>query len=94
MGLATAYNCAKTEKKVLLLEQFVLYNQSGSSNDLVRMFRTMYTEDFMATLAKSSMDLWNELEADAGEQLREMSGLLNFGDRSISLDRRETLKTQ
>ena len=80
MGLSTAYNCAKSGKSVLLLEQFVLYNQSGSSNDLVRMFRTMYTEDYMADLAKSSMDLWNELEDDAGEKLREMSGLLNFGD--------------
>ena len=80
MGLSTAYNCAKSGKSVLLLERFVLFNQSGSSNDLVRMFRTMYTEDYMADLAKSSMDLWDELEHDAGEKLREMSGLLNFGD--------------
>ena len=82
MGLSTAYNCSKSGKSVLLLEQFVLFNQSGSSNDLVRMFRTMYTEDFMADLAYDSMGLWNQLEADAGEKLREMSGLLNFGDPS------------
>ena len=44
------------------------------------MFRTAYTEDFMATLAVQSMSLWDELEADAGEPLRLMTGLLNFGD--------------
>ena len=80
IGLSTAYNCAKVGKKVLLLEQFVLYNQSGSSAGLLRMFRTMYTEDYMADLAKDSIRLWNELESEAGVKLREMSGLLNFGD--------------
>jgi sarcosine oxidase/L-pipecolate oxidase len=43
VGLATAYESAKAGKKVLLLEQYNLFNQSGSSGDLVRMFRTMYT---------------------------------------------------
>ena len=81
-GLSTAYNCAKVDQKVLLLERFVLYNQSGSSTGLLRilMFCTMYTEDYMADLAKDSIQLWNELESDAGVKLREMSGLLNFGD--------------
>ena len=43
VGLATAYESAKAGKTVLLLEQFNLYNQAGSSGDLVRMFQTMYT---------------------------------------------------
>ena len=80
LGLSTAYNCAKAGKKVLLLERFVLFNQSGSSAGLIRMFRTMYTEDYMADIAKDSIHLWNELEKEAGVKLREMSGLLNFGD--------------
>lgn len=80
LGLSTAYNCAKAGKKVLLLERFVLFNQSGSSAGLIRMFRTMYTEDYTADLAKDSIHLWNELEKEAGVKLREMSGLLNFGD--------------
>ena len=37
MGLASAYNCAKAGKSVLVLERFNFFNQSGSSNDLVRM---------------------------------------------------------
>src|SRR5229473_942098 len=80
IGLASAYQCAKAGKSVLLLEQFNFFNQSGSSNDLVRMFRTMYTQDFMANLAFHSIRLWQDLEADAGQTLIWMSGLLNFGD--------------
>ncbi|KAF8183762.1 FAD/NAD(P)-binding domain-containing protein [Mycena galopus ATCC 62051] len=80
VGLATALECSKAGQKVLVLEQYILYNQSGSSGDLVRMYRTAYTEDFMAKLAKQSMSAWNELEKEAGEPLRLMTGLLNFGD--------------
>ena len=99
--LATAYECAKAGQKVLVLEQSVFYNQSGSSGvrcdlrscralyvisifcssqDIVRMFRTAYTEDYMATLAVQSMKVWDELEQVAGEPLRLMTGLMNFGD--------------
>ena len=47
VGLSTAHECAKEGKKVAILEKFVLYNASGSSADFMRMFRTMYTEDYM-----------------------------------------------
>jgi sarcosine oxidase / L-pipecolate oxidase len=80
IGLAAAYQCAKAGKSVLVLERFNFFNQSGSSNDMVRMFRTMYTQDFMADLAFQSMSVWRDLESDAGESLIWMSGLLNFGD--------------
>src|ERR1700758_2135283 len=80
MGLAAAYQCAKVGQRVLVLERFNFFNQSGSSNDLVRMFRTMYTQDFMANLAFQSIWLWQELERDAGQSLIWMNGLLNFGD--------------
>ena len=80
VGLASAYQCAREGRSVLLLERFNFFNQSGSSNDLVRMFRTMYTQDFMANLAYESIRVWRELESDAGEALIWMSGLLNFGD--------------
>jgi len=82
MGLATAYECAKAGKKVIVFEQFVLFNQSGSSNDLTRMYRTMYTEEYMADFMQYAISAWNELQNEA--QIREplilKSGLLNFGD--------------
>lgn len=34
----------------------------------------------MAKMAKECMAMWDELEDDAGETLRLMTGLLNFGD--------------
>jgi sarcosine oxidase / L-pipecolate oxidase len=80
IGLSSAYQCAKAGKSVMLLERFNFFNQSGSSNDMVRMFRTMYTQDFMANLAFESINAWQELESDSGQALIWMNGLLNFGD--------------
>ncbi|KAH7169960.1 hypothetical protein EDB81DRAFT_774156 [Dactylonectria macrodidyma] len=86
VGLAAAYEVAKADKTVLVLEQNNFFNQAGSSGDLARMFRTMYTEPFMADLAKEAMGLWDALEKDAGVSLRWMSGLLNFGDKDYGGD--------
>ncbi|KID91843.1 amine oxidase (flavin-containing), partial [Metarhizium majus ARSEF 297] len=89
IGLGAAYEVAKAGKSTLVLEQSCLFNASGSSNDLARMYRTMtyrYTEPFMAELAYKSMGIWNELEMDAGTSLRVMSGLLNFGDTTMGAD--------
>ena len=80
VGLAAAYECALAGKSVLVLEKSTFFNQAGSSGDLVRMFRTMYTEKFMAELAYKALDIWDDLERDAGDSLRWLSGLLNFGD--------------
>jgi sarcosine oxidase/L-pipecolate oxidase len=85
VGLAAAYNCARRGKTVLLLERFNFFNQSGSSNDLVRMFRTMYTQYFMAVLAKESIQVWKEFETDAAEQMILMTGLLNFGNPNYNM---------
>ncbi len=40
----------------------------------------------MADLAKTAMDLWDDLERDSGTSLRWMSGLLNFGDKDFGGD--------
>ncbi|PLB51611.1 DAO-domain-containing protein [Aspergillus steynii IBT 23096] len=80
IGLSTAHELAKAGHSVVVLEQYNFFNQAGSSGDLQRMFRTTYTEDFMADLAYESMRVWEELEAEAGETLRWMTGLLNFGN--------------
>jgi sarcosine oxidase / L-pipecolate oxidase len=37
----------------------------------------------MADMAVQCMDMWNDLEKDAGSTLRLMSGLLNFGDKDL-----------
>jgi sarcosine oxidase/L-pipecolate oxidase len=48
IGLAAAYEAAKTGASVLVLEQNNFFNQAGSSGDLARMFRTMYVFPFVA----------------------------------------------
>lgn len=42
VGLATAYEAAKADLSVMVLEQNNFFNQAGSSGDLARMYRTMY----------------------------------------------------
>jgi len=37
----------------------------------------------MADMAVRCMDMWNDLEKDAGTTLRLMTGLLNFGDKDL-----------
>ncbi|KAI5868217.1 hypothetical protein GGS23DRAFT_544570 [Durotheca rogersii] len=86
VGLSATYEVAKAGRKVIVLEKNNFFNQAGSSNDLARMFRTMYTEEFMADLAKEALGLWDALEKDAGASLRWMSGLLNFGDKDYGED--------
>lgn len=41
VGLGAAYEVAKGGASVLVLEKKLFFNQSGSSGDLVRMYRTM-----------------------------------------------------
>ncbi|KAI0012972.1 hypothetical protein F4779DRAFT_643076 [Xylariaceae sp. FL0662B] len=86
IGLAASYEISKAGAKVIVLEQNNFFNQAGSSNDLARMFRTMYTEDFMADLAKEAMGFWDDLEKDSGTSLRWLNGLLNFGDQDYGGD--------
>jgi sarcosine oxidase/L-pipecolate oxidase len=74
VGLAAALECAKAGQKVLVLERFTLFNASGSSGDFVRMFRVMYTENYMADLALAGRNKWKELETSSGESLIKWSG--------------------
>jgi sarcosine oxidase/L-pipecolate oxidase len=93
IGLAATYQAAKQGKRVLLLERFSIPNDRGSSSDYTRMFRTvrdlvfdialmpqMYSDEDLAKMALLAKDRWHALEREAGVQLIEMSGLLNFGD--------------
>src|SRR5260221_4536768 len=79
IGLASAHEAAKRGKKVIVLEQYPLFHQRGSSIDHVRMWRVMYTELHHAKLAIAAGDLWTELEQKLGTELMQRNGLLNFG---------------
>jgi sarcosine oxidase len=69
MGSAAAYYAAREGRSVLLLEQFELNHERGSSNDHSRIIRYAYDHPTYVELMRSAYALWHDLEAEAGEQL-------------------------
>ncbi|XP_072527705.1 peroxisomal sarcosine oxidase-like [Salminus brasiliensis] len=78
-GSFTAYHLAKSKKKTLLLEQFVLPHSRGSSHGQTRIIRKAYKEDFYVHMMEESYELWAQLEREAGVKLLTRTGLLMMG---------------
>ena len=91
MGLSAAYSCARTGKRVLVLEQFRFFNERGSSKGLSRFFRIVYSDALLCLLARSAYPLWQELERESGETLIAKTGVLFYGI-SESFSREGNLK--
>jgi monomeric sarcosine oxidase len=79
MGSAAAYYLAKSGQKTLLLEQFRLDHQMGSSYGKSRIIRYAYDYPVYIAMAKAVYPLWNDLEAASGEKLYLKTGGLDFG---------------
>lgn len=80
MGAATAYHMARRGRRVLLLEQFALGHERGSSHGHSRIFRLAYDSTDYASLALAALPLWRELEQEAGAALLRLTGGLDFAD--------------
>ena len=82
MGSAALYHLARRGKRVLGLERFDLLHEQGSSHGLTRIIRLAYFEhpDYVPLLRRA-YELWRELEAEAGEQLLHITGIVEGGDR-------------
>ncbi len=99
MGSAAAYHLAKDGRRVLLLEQFALGHQRGSSHGRARIFRLTYSRPDYVDLALAALPLWIALEAEArgsdggDAPLRIPTGGLQFGapDEPDLAGLRETL---
>ena len=64
-GLSSAYQLAKKDIKVALLEQYALGHNNGSSHSPTRIFRTTYENKFYHDLANMAMkQSWPEMEKD------------------------------
>jgi len=86
MGSSTSYNLAKKGMKSLTLEQFDLNHPFGSSHGRTRIFRTAYYEDARyVPLLKRARALWEELQADSGRRILELTGGLMIGDQDSTL---------
>jgi sarcosine oxidase len=80
MGGSTAYHLAKEGRRVLLLEQFEIGHERGSSHGESRIFRFAYPQPEYSRFAMQSKPLWRALEVDAGEQLLLETGGLDLAD--------------
>jgi sarcosine oxidase len=76
MGLATAWALQRRGVEAVVYEQFRVGNERGSSHGRSRIFRLAYAEDDYVRLAQKALGLWRELEAESGETLLELHGLV------------------
>ena len=79
VGSAAAYYLSLAGQKVLLLEQFELNHQKGSSYGFSRVIRYTYDNPIYIELMRAAYPLWFALESAAGEQLYVKTGGLDFG---------------
>ncbi|MEM9448448.1 MAG: N-methyl-L-tryptophan oxidase [Cyanobacteria bacterium P01_E01_bin.6] len=79
VGSAAAYYLAKAGKRVLLLEQFEINHQNGSSYGYSRVIRYTYDDPIYIDLMRDAYRLWFELQSEADEPLYVKTGGLDFG---------------
>ena len=82
MGSATAYALAREGRDVVLLEQFRVGHEHGSSHGRSRIVRLAYPEVEFVELAREAFVSWRELEQESGQELLELNGLLELVESS------------
>jgi sarcosine oxidase len=82
MGSAAAYALARQGRDVVLLDQFRVGNNRGSSHGRSRIVRLAYPEVEFVELAKEAFAGWRALEEESGQELLELNGLLELVESS------------
>jgi sarcosine oxidase len=82
MGLAAAAALARRGQSVDVYEQFELDHTRGSSHGRSRIFRLAYPDPEWVAFAQEAFAGWRELEAEVGEELLVLDGLLELGETS------------
>lgn len=78
-GLAAARMLARQGRPPVVLEQFAIGTDRGSSHGSSRVFRLSYPDAQYVRMAQRSLPLWRELEEEAGEALLVTTGALDVG---------------
>src|SRR3954451_19524310 len=76
MRLATAWALKRRGVEPIVYEQFRVGHDRGSSHGRSRIFRLAYAEPEYVRLAQEAFGLWRELEAETGETVLELNGLV------------------
>ncbi|MFB7664839.1 FAD-dependent oxidoreductase [Kitasatospora sp. NPDC056138] len=84
VGLAAAAAGARRGHSVLVLEQFEILHERGSSGGAERQWRLQYAQEDLARLTVETVPLWTELERAGGRRLVHRTGSLWFGDTATS----------
>lgn len=79
MGAAAAWRLARAGREVVLLEQFEVGHDRGSSHGAARVFRFSYDQPTYVAMAMEALPLWRRLEEDSGQQLLTVSGGFDLG---------------
>jgi sarcosine oxidase len=79
MGAATAWRLAGRGVHVVLLEQFEVGHERGSSHGAVRVFRFSYQEPTYVEMAMQALPLWRGLEEESGRSILTTIGGYDFG---------------
>jgi sarcosine oxidase len=84
MGSAALYHLARRGRRVLGLERFDIPHEHGSSHGHTRIIRLAYFEhSSYVPLLRRAYELWRELEAEAGEELLRITGIVEGGPRIL-----------
>ncbi|MGE0599315.1 MAG: N-methyl-L-tryptophan oxidase [Dehalococcoidia bacterium] len=79
VGSAAAYHLARSGRRGLLLEQFQVGHDRGSSHGQSRIIRHSYYSADYASLAPEAFAMWRELERESGANLLTMTGGIDMG---------------
>jgi sarcosine oxidase len=79
MGSAAAWRLAGRGREVVLLEQFDLCHDRGSSHGAARVFRFSYDDPTYVGMAMEALPLWQELERESGKSILTVTGGYDFG---------------
>src|SRR5271156_1149782 len=83
MGSAAAYHLARRGEPAVLIEQFAVLHDKGSSHGAARITRHSYAAPAYARLMPAAFRAWRELEADAGEALYIRTGGGSFSPAAV-----------
>ncbi len=78
-GSATAWALARRGRSAVVLEAFQPGHRRGSSHGSARIFRRAYPDPLYVRLTGQAQRLWRQLADEAGEELVQTTGGLDFG---------------